>query len=53
MGYMTPLALPFFGAKLDLALGAKYNLEGAKVQGFYGIKIIYEIENSRTFSKTF
>jgi hypothetical protein len=29
MGYITPLALPFFGA-----LGAEYNLEGAKVQGF-------------------
>ncbi len=32
--YITPLALPFFGAELDLELGAKYNLEGAKVQGF-------------------
>ena len=39
MGYMTPLALPFFGAKLDLALRAKYNLEGAKVQGFRVIDI--------------
>jgi len=25
-GYITPLVLPFFGAK--------YNLEGSKVQGF-------------------
>ena len=34
-GYITLLALLFFGAKLDLALGDyKYNLEGAKVQGF-------------------
>jgi len=24
----------FFGAKLDLALGAKYDLEGVIVQGF-------------------
>ena len=32
----NPFSLPFFGAKLDLALGAKYNLEGAKVQGFKG-----------------
>ncbi len=30
-GYITPLALPIFVAKLDLALGAKYNLEWAKV----------------------
>jgi hypothetical protein len=30
MGYITPLALPFFGAKLDLAIGAKYDLEGPK-----------------------
>jgi hypothetical protein len=30
---MTPLALPFFGAKLDLALGAKYDLEGTKLKG--------------------
>ena len=34
-GYITPLALPFFGAKLDIALGAEYNLELAKVQGFW------------------
>ncbi len=37
-GYITPLALPFFGAKLDLALGGQSfnNLEGTKVQGFQG-----------------
>ncbi len=30
----NPFSPPLFGAKLDLALGTKYNLEGAKVQGF-------------------
>jgi hypothetical protein len=34
LGYITPLALPLFGAKLDLALGAEYNLKETKVQGF-------------------
>ena len=33
-GIYNSCSPPLFGAKLDLALGAKYNLEGPKVQGF-------------------